>query len=134
MSNDPNALRSAHIIAQITKNKHLDLRQRATEIENQLKNNNHQDTLQWFDLLISIDHAKHYGLNETHPDRDGGWGFSDKDNNFLSSLRQQFLGHAYGIRVNWSTVKPLTAKQITAIARCISRPFYTLQLALIKPA
>jgi hypothetical protein len=118
-------------------NKDRDLSQRAEAIAGDLLAGDRRVILAWFILLIDIDHAKMHGLDEAFPDRD--WGFSRCDDEFLSSLRGRHLGHVYGVRVGWGcfgggfTPSPLTGPQVRALARCIARPFYTFQLALVKP-
>jgi len=127
---------SMAIIDSIDRNKDRDLRGRASEIEQQIKNGDRNTVLKWFNRLISIDYAKMFGLGvEYHTDKPGGWGFSSGDNEFLQSLRLQYLGNAYGVTMGTGrmSIRPLTDRQVSAVARAIGKPFYTLQLALVYP-
>lgn len=129
-----NEVRSHAIIHRIDRNKHLDLTTLAKSIEDDLKSGNRDIILTHFNRLIDIDHATLYGLGTTHHiDRTGGWGFGDRDDKFLSSLRGRHLSHVYGVMHGSGryVLGPLSVKQVAALARCLARPFYTLQLALI---
>ncbi len=127
---------SMAVIATIKRNKDKDLRQRSAIIRDTLLSTDYRAVQTWFDRLINIDHAKLYGLGtEHHADREGGWGFADKDQKFLESLRMRFLGNAYGVTIGsgFCRIAPLTKNQLAALGRCIAKPHYTLQLALVHP-
>ena len=136
-----NEIRSRNLIRKIDENKHLDLRDRAREIATELQNGTRDTVLKIFWILINLEHAKHYGLGTTyHADREGGWGYTPRDRNFLGSLAGQHMGHVFGIRVSCGgsgsggyVPNPLSSTQVDWIRRILSRPFYAFQLALVNP-
>lgn len=128
-----NEIRSRHIMANIGKNRDTDLRETAAKIGAAIAAGETKTVLKWFNAIIDINHATLHGLGtEQFTDRPGGWGFAAGDAGFLDSLRFRYLGHAYGVR--GGGVGPLTKKQIAVLARIISSPFYTMQMAMVWPA
>ncbi len=132
--NNENERRSVWIINTIDANKDKDLCKAAEVIAEELKSadvktaEGRKVVEDRFVRLCDINYAEHHGLG-TEFLTERLWGYAENDRKILDSFRMQHLGSLMGMR---PCPPRLSFKQLNWLKSIISRPFYTMQLALVE--